>query len=199
MRCSPCCRPWSAPSPGTTSRSSKTHHRHKAGCAVRHRVGPGARRVRTPAANLWTSVRATAARAPPRERPDEIGIHAVRAGGNPGEHAVILTGDGEEIRLSHRAFSRASYAEGRAESGSAHRRSAAGMVRAGDAAGISLAEKRWLASMLRRAGVIRAMPARVRMLLPCCKLPNWGTTERNVAQARESEVHPCRSRSRRFA
>ncbi len=42
----------------------------------------------------------------------EIGIHAVRAGGNPGEHAVILTGDGEEIRLSHRSFSRASYAEG---------------------------------------------------------------------------------------
>jgi 4-hydroxy-tetrahydrodipicolinate reductase len=46
-----------------------------------------------------------------RER-GEIGIHAIRAGGNPGEHTVILTGDGEEIRLSHRAFSRASYAEG---------------------------------------------------------------------------------------
>ena len=44
--------------------------------------------------------------------PGEIGIHAIRAGGNPGEHTVILTGDGEEIRLSHRAFSRSSYAEG---------------------------------------------------------------------------------------
>ena len=44
--------------------------------------------------------------------PDEIGIHAVRAGGNPGEHTVIVTGDGEEIRLSHRAFTRVSYAEG---------------------------------------------------------------------------------------
>lgn len=42
----------------------------------------------------------------------EIGIHAVRAGGNPGEHEVILAGDGEEIRLSHRAFSRAAYAAG---------------------------------------------------------------------------------------
>jgi 4-hydroxy-tetrahydrodipicolinate reductase len=42
----------------------------------------------------------------------EIGIHAIRAGGNPGEHAVILAGEGEELRLSHRAFSRASYAEG---------------------------------------------------------------------------------------
>jgi len=42
----------------------------------------------------------------------EIGIHAIRAGGNPGEHTVILASEGEELRLSHRAFSRASYAEG---------------------------------------------------------------------------------------
>lgn len=42
----------------------------------------------------------------------EIGIHAVRSGGNPGEHEVILTGEGEEVRLAHRAFSRAAYAEG---------------------------------------------------------------------------------------
>ena len=44
--------------------------------------------------------------------PEEIGIHAVRGGGNPGEHTIILAGDGEEVRLSHRAFSRAAYAEG---------------------------------------------------------------------------------------
>jgi 4-hydroxy-tetrahydrodipicolinate reductase len=43
---------------------------------------------------------------------DEIGMHAIRSGGNPGEHVVILAGEGEELRLSHRAFSRASYAEG---------------------------------------------------------------------------------------
>ena len=43
---------------------------------------------------------------------DEIGIHAIRSGGNPGEHTVILASEGEELRLSHRAFSRASYAEG---------------------------------------------------------------------------------------
>jgi 4-hydroxy-tetrahydrodipicolinate reductase len=47
-----------------------------------------------------------------RRDADEIGIHAIRAGGNPGEHAVILASEGEELRLSHRAFSRASYAEG---------------------------------------------------------------------------------------
>lgn len=42
----------------------------------------------------------------------EVGIHAVRAGGNPGEHAVILADAGEEIRISHRAFSRRPYALG---------------------------------------------------------------------------------------
>jgi 4-hydroxy-tetrahydrodipicolinate reductase len=47
-----------------------------------------------------------------RREADEIGIHAIRAGSNPGEHTVILAGEGEELRLSHRAFSRASYAEG---------------------------------------------------------------------------------------
>jgi 4-hydroxy-tetrahydrodipicolinate reductase len=44
--------------------------------------------------------------------PGEIGIHAVRGGGNPGEHTIFIAGDGEEVRLSHRAFSRAAYAEG---------------------------------------------------------------------------------------
>jgi 4-hydroxy-tetrahydrodipicolinate reductase len=47
-----------------------------------------------------------------RREVDEIGIHAIRAGGNPGEHTVILASEGEELRLSHRAFNRASYAEG---------------------------------------------------------------------------------------
>jgi 4-hydroxy-tetrahydrodipicolinate reductase len=43
---------------------------------------------------------------------DEIGIHAVRAGGNAGEHTIIFADDGEEIRLSHRAFSRRTFALG---------------------------------------------------------------------------------------
>lgn len=42
----------------------------------------------------------------------EVGIHAVRAGGNPGEHAVIFAADGEEVRVCHRAFSRRAYADG---------------------------------------------------------------------------------------
>jgi len=47
-----------------------------------------------------------------RREAHEIGIHAIRSGGNPGEHMVILSSEGEELRLSHRAFSRVSYAEG---------------------------------------------------------------------------------------
>lgn len=45
-------------------------------------------------------------------KPGEIGIHAVRAGGNAGEHVVLISNDGEEIRLSHRAFSRRTFALG---------------------------------------------------------------------------------------
>jgi 4-hydroxy-tetrahydrodipicolinate reductase len=45
-------------------------------------------------------------------RPGEIGFHAVRAGGNPGEHQIIFASEGEEVRLSHRSFSRRAYAEG---------------------------------------------------------------------------------------
>ncbi len=44
--------------------------------------------------------------------PGEIGIHAVRAGGNPGEHAVVFAAEGEEVRICHRAFTRRAYADG---------------------------------------------------------------------------------------
>ena len=50
------------------------------------------------------------------ERADGMQMRSVSTplerGGNPGEHTVILASEGEELRLSHRAFSRASYAEG---------------------------------------------------------------------------------------
>ncbi len=47
----------------------------------------------------------------PRE-PGEIGIHSVRGGANSGEHTVFLATDGEEIRISHRALSRRTFADG---------------------------------------------------------------------------------------
>ena len=47
----------------------------------------------------------------PRQ-PGEIGIHAVRGGGNTGEHRVLFASDEEEITIGHRAFSRAVFAAG---------------------------------------------------------------------------------------
>lgn len=47
----------------------------------------------------------------PRSK-DEIGIHAIRGGGNAGEHVVLFAGDGEEIRIEHRALSRRTFADG---------------------------------------------------------------------------------------
>ena len=47
------------------------------------------------------------------ERPrDEIGIHAVRAGDNVGEHTVIFSTLGETLELVHKGTSRDSYAKG---------------------------------------------------------------------------------------
>jgi len=42
----------------------------------------------------------------------EVGVHAVRAGAVAGEHEAILAGDGEQLRLAHRAGDRRVFAEG---------------------------------------------------------------------------------------
>jgi 4-hydroxy-tetrahydrodipicolinate reductase len=47
----------------------------------------------------------------PRE-PGEIGVHARRAGSITGGHEVLLAGNHEEVRLSHRAEDRGVFAEG---------------------------------------------------------------------------------------
>jgi 4-hydroxy-tetrahydrodipicolinate reductase len=44
--------------------------------------------------------------------PSEIGMHSLRAGGNAGEHTVLFADEGEEVRLTHRALSRATFALG---------------------------------------------------------------------------------------
>ena len=55
----------------------------------------------------------------PRQ-PGDIGMHSLRGGANSGEHTVLLATGGEEIRISHRALSRRTFADGalRAASGS---------------------------------------------------------------------------------
>jgi 4-hydroxy-tetrahydrodipicolinate reductase len=42
----------------------------------------------------------------------EIGIHAIRAGDNPGEHAIIFSTLGETLEMAHRAHSRDCYVRG---------------------------------------------------------------------------------------
>jgi 4-hydroxy-tetrahydrodipicolinate reductase len=47
------------------------------------------------------------------ERPaSEIGVHAVRAGDNVGEHTIIFSALGETLELVHKGYSRDSYARG---------------------------------------------------------------------------------------
>lgn len=85
----------------------ETHHRHK---------------VDAPSGTAYTLARALGdgvderlvyGRQGPGARSDgEIGIHAVRAGGNPGEHSIILASDEEQVTISHRSFSRLTYARG---------------------------------------------------------------------------------------
>ncbi|MFQ5867894.1 MAG: 4-hydroxy-tetrahydrodipicolinate reductase [bacterium] len=48
-------------------------------------------------------------------KPQEIGVHAVRAGDIVGEHTVIFAGTGERLELTHRAHSRECFARGAVE------------------------------------------------------------------------------------
>ncbi len=97
--------------PGDDIEIIETHHRHKKDApsgtafmlAETLAAGPGA----------GLDDRATYGRhgLAPRA-PGEIGIHAVRAGGNPGEHTIVLAGETEEIRITHRVFARRAFALG---------------------------------------------------------------------------------------
>jgi len=48
---------------------------------------------------------------------NEIGIHAVRGGGVFGEHSIRFMNDFEEVSISHRAFSRKTFATGAVKAG----------------------------------------------------------------------------------
>jgi 4-hydroxy-tetrahydrodipicolinate reductase len=45
-------------------------------------------------------------------KPEEIGIHTIRAGDIVGNHTVLFAGTGESIELTHRAHSRDTFAQG---------------------------------------------------------------------------------------
>jgi 4-hydroxy-tetrahydrodipicolinate reductase len=89
----------------------ETHHRHKADAPS----GTALALAEAVAGASGTGLEERASfgrRGVAPRRAGEIGIHAVRAGGNPGEHVVIVADDGEEIRIAHRAFGRRAYARG---------------------------------------------------------------------------------------
>lgn len=47
------------------------------------------------------------------ERPsDEVGVHAVRGGDIPGDHTLLLAGDGERLEVKHQAMSREPFVDG---------------------------------------------------------------------------------------
>jgi len=89
----------------------EAHHRHKkdapSGTAIR--LGEAiASALGHPLAEIERHGRHGIA---PRQ-PGEIGVHALRAGGIVGEHHVIFANDGEQIEITHRAFSRETFARG---------------------------------------------------------------------------------------
>jgi len=47
-----------------------------------------------------------------RQRGNEIGVHAVRAGDIVGDHTVLFAGPGERLEIKHQAHSRAAFAAG---------------------------------------------------------------------------------------
>lgn len=89
----------------------ETHHRHKADAPSGTALALGEAVAAARDAALGSHA-VYGRQGPSRRRPGEIGIHAVRAGGHAGEHVILLADEGEEIRISHRAFSRRTFALG---------------------------------------------------------------------------------------
>ncbi len=81
------------------------------------------------------------------ERPaGEIGIHAVRAGDNVGEHTIIYSAVGETMELVHKSSSRDSYARGGAGGGEVPGGQTGGAVHDGRCAGVVMPSTGWLHS-----------------------------------------------------
>ena len=89
----------------------ETHHRHKADAPSGTALTIARALAAARDAELADHARFGREGHTPRAA-GEIGIHAVRAGGNPGEHRIILASDGEQIEVSHRAITRGTYAAG---------------------------------------------------------------------------------------
>lgn len=89
----------------------ETHHRHKADAPSGTALALAEAIAAASDAELGDRAVYGRQGVAPRRQGD-IGIHAVRAGGNAGEHTILLADEGEELRVSHRALSRRTFALG---------------------------------------------------------------------------------------
>ncbi len=89
-----------------------THHRHKVDAPSGTALTLGDRIAKTLGRQLKDSAVFGRHGITEERKRESIGFHAVRAGDTVGEHRVIFAGVGEQLEISHRAHTRANFAEG---------------------------------------------------------------------------------------
>lgn len=89
----------------------EAHHRHKKDAPSGTALALGQAMARALGRD-WAEAAVYGRHGLAPRRPGEIGVHALRGGGNVGEHVVIFSNEGEQIEVAHRAFSRQTFALG---------------------------------------------------------------------------------------
>jgi 4-hydroxy-tetrahydrodipicolinate reductase len=97
--------------PGYDVEITEAHHRHKKDAPSGTALALGEAVASALAVSLAEAANHGREGIEPR-RPGEIGFHAIRAGGNAGEHWVLFADEGEQIQVVHRAYSRRTFALG---------------------------------------------------------------------------------------
>jgi 4-hydroxy-tetrahydrodipicolinate reductase len=97
--------------PGYDVEITEAHHRHKKDAPSGTALALGEAVAGALGTNLQAAANHGREGIEPRE-PGEIGFHAIRAGGNAGEHWVLFADEGEQIQVVHRAYSRRTFALG---------------------------------------------------------------------------------------
>ena len=97
--------------PGYDVEITEAHHRHKKDAPSGTALALGEAVAGALGANLGEVANHGREGIEPRQ-PGEIGFHAIRAGGNAGEHWVLFADEGEQIQVVHRAYSRRTFAIG---------------------------------------------------------------------------------------
>jgi 4-hydroxy-tetrahydrodipicolinate reductase len=98
--------------PGYDIEIIETHHRNKKDAPSGTALTLAQAAARSRGLNLTEASRLGRSGQTGMRPENEIGIHAVRAGGVFGDHTVVLASEHERIEITHRASSRALFAEG---------------------------------------------------------------------------------------